>query len=346
MDINKYLNEIYPKQIEYLGTDKIINKIEPLVSVFVTTYQHESFIRQCLDGILMQKVNFSFEILLGEDESSDGTRGICKEYADKYPDKIRLFLRNRKESVLYDEKGRFIIMNSKLLRICSRGRYTAICEGDDFWLDDQKLQRQVDFLEANPDYGLVHTDIEYIDEFSNIIPPPEGLHKGIRDRIFDGYIFDYYLNNPGFILTASCMYRSELLKNLGTNEWFVFDHWFFLEISRKSKIFFIPEKLTAYRRNPNSLMISAHSFITDRTYYVLLDQIFRFYGKNTQTLGYYLHNKKVEQEILKCYIELLKKAMKGKLEDKNKILAILLRNIDFIIKLPVYVIKNFFVKIF
>ena len=71
-----------------------------LVSVVVVTYQHEKYIRECLDGILQQKTNFPFEIIIGEDQSSDGTREICKEYADKYPEKIRLFLHSR-ENVIY-----------------------------------------------------------------------------------------------------------------------------------------------------------------------------------------------------------------------------------------------------
>lgn len=125
----------------------------PLVSVCVVTYQHKDFIRNCLDGILMQQTNFPFEIILGEDESTDGTREICQAYAEKYPDKIRLFLRSRKDVIYINQHatGRFnFIENLK----SARGKYIALCEGDDYWTDDNKLQKQVDFLEAYPNYSL------------------------------------------------------------------------------------------------------------------------------------------------------------------------------------------------
>jgi glycosyltransferase involved in cell wall biosynthesis len=91
-------------QREYLGNKKPINMITPLVSVTVTAYQHVNYIKECLDGIIMQKTNFDFEIIVGEDESTDGTRELCIEYAEKYPDKIRLFLRDRKLSQYYENE--------------------------------------------------------------------------------------------------------------------------------------------------------------------------------------------------------------------------------------------------
>jgi len=146
----------FAAQIEYLGDNKPVNKTIPLVSVNVTTYQHAHFIARCLDGILMQETGFPFEILVGEDESTDGTREICIAYAEKHPDKIRLFLRDRKESQFYDDKGTFLTrFNGRWLRLADRGKYIAICEGDDYWTDPEKLQRQVDFLESHPDYVAV-----------------------------------------------------------------------------------------------------------------------------------------------------------------------------------------------
>src|SRR5689334_382568 len=88
--------------MEYLGVDKIVNKAKPLVSAIVLTYQHAPYISQCLESILMQQTNFPFEIIVGEDESSDGTREICEKFAENYPDKIRLFLRSRKDVIYYN----------------------------------------------------------------------------------------------------------------------------------------------------------------------------------------------------------------------------------------------------
>jgi glycosyltransferase involved in cell wall biosynthesis len=129
---------------------------KPLVSISVVTYNQESYIEECLDGILMQQTTFPFEIILGEDESSDGTRDICQAYAEKYPDKIKLFLRSRKD-VIYingNATGRFNMIEN--LKACT-GRYIALCEGDDYWTDPLKLQKQVDFMEGNPEYTMVFT---------------------------------------------------------------------------------------------------------------------------------------------------------------------------------------------
>lgn len=127
----------------------------PLVSVIVSTYNHEKFISECLDGILMQQTSFPFEIILGEDESSDGTREICKSYADKYPEQIKLFLRSRKD-VIYingNPTGRYNFIEN--LKACN-GKYIALLDGDDYWSDRLKLQKQVDLLEVNPQLIACH----------------------------------------------------------------------------------------------------------------------------------------------------------------------------------------------
>ncbi len=125
----------------------------PLVSICIQTYNQKDYIQECLDGILMQKTNFSYEIILGEDESNDGTREICIEYAAKFPDIIKLHLRSRKDVIYINDRptGRFnFVENLKI----AKGKYIALCEGDDYWTDLLKLQKQVDFLEANLDYSI------------------------------------------------------------------------------------------------------------------------------------------------------------------------------------------------
>jgi glycosyltransferase involved in cell wall biosynthesis len=140
---------------EYLDSSKPVNLIQPIVSVSVPTYQHVSFIKQCLDSVLMQKTSFPFEIIIGEDGSIDGTREICIDYANAYPEKIRLFLRNRKTSQLYDKNGNFLArFNGRWNRMSARGKYLAWCEGDDYWTDPNKLQKQVDYLESHPEYSF------------------------------------------------------------------------------------------------------------------------------------------------------------------------------------------------
>jgi glycosyltransferase involved in cell wall biosynthesis len=136
----------------------------PLVSVCVQTYQHIAYIKDCLDGILRQQTDFPFEILLGEDQSTDGTRQICIEYAQKYPDKIKLFLHHRENNIKINDRftGRF---NFLFNLFSSRGKYIAMCEGDDYWTDPLKLQKQVREMEANFDINICsHPSIKIDDK--------------------------------------------------------------------------------------------------------------------------------------------------------------------------------------
>ena len=111
-----------------------------MVSITVLTYNHEKYIKQALDSIIMQKVNFKYEIVVGDDCSQDDTQNILNSYAQKFPDKFVLLLRDHNigaNNNSFDVK-----------RHC-RGKYIAILEGDDFWIDEDKLQIQLDFLETH-----------------------------------------------------------------------------------------------------------------------------------------------------------------------------------------------------
>jgi len=144
--------------VEYLGDYKPINYTLPLVSVCTVTYQHAAYISECLDGILSQETKFRIEILVGEDESSDGTREICIAYADKFPDRIRLFLNKREDVIFINGRptGRSNFLN---LLTQARGKYIAICPGDDYWIDPDKLQKQVDFLEQHEEYSFIFHNV-------------------------------------------------------------------------------------------------------------------------------------------------------------------------------------------
>lgn len=125
------------------------------VSACIIAYNHENYIIDCLEGALSQKVNFDYEIVIGEDKSTDATLKICEEYVSRYPDKIRLI----KRDVNLGMMGNW----TDTIKSC-QGKYIAICEGDDYWTDPLKLQKQVDFLEVNPDYTFcVHRYKLYIE---------------------------------------------------------------------------------------------------------------------------------------------------------------------------------------
>ncbi len=119
------------------------------VSVCMISYNHEQYIAQAIESILMQQTKFDFELVIGEDCSTDNTREICVAYQNNYPDKIRLLL---PEKNLGMHKNFFETLQA------ARGEYIAFCEGDDYWIDPLKLQKQVDFLDANPDCAFCFTN--------------------------------------------------------------------------------------------------------------------------------------------------------------------------------------------
>lgn len=116
-----------------------------MVSVCMITYNHEKYIRQAIEGVLMQKINFSVELIIGEDCSTDATREICLEYKNKFPNVIKLLLPSHN---LGAHENFFQTLSN------SSGKYIALCEGDDYWTDPYKLQKQVNFLEKNPAFSL------------------------------------------------------------------------------------------------------------------------------------------------------------------------------------------------
>lgn len=126
------------------------------VSACIITYNQEDYITECLESALSQIVDFEYEIVIGEDKSTDGTLEICKKFALKYPNKVRLIEREKNLGMA----GNW--MNT--MSSCS-GKYIAICEGDDYWTDPLKLQKQVDFLEENPGYVITYGKIQPFNEY-------------------------------------------------------------------------------------------------------------------------------------------------------------------------------------
>ena len=166
----------------------------PMVSVALVTYKHEAYIREALDSILMQRVNFSYEIVAGDDCSPDGTQDILREYADRHPGRFVLLLR---------EKNLGATANSYDIKCHCTGRYIAQLEGDDFWTDPDKLQKQVDFLEAHPEYiGTAHMH-NVVDENSCPIKEIDGYCEPGRFTMKD-YLVEG--NLPG--QTATLVYRN------------------------------------------------------------------------------------------------------------------------------------------
>lgn len=212
-----------------------------MVTVRTITYNHEPYLRDCLNGIVMQKTNFRFEAVVHDDCSTDHTADIIREYAAKYPDIIKPIYETENQY----SKGKDSLMGKKMDAL-THGKYIAICEGDDYWTDPNKLQMQVDFLEAHPDYGLVHTGSKrYIQ----------------KEKVFrEGFAADTDFNrllNANTINTLTVMYRRELFVDYiidipDRSGWLMGDYPLWLYISHKSKIEFMPQITGVYRVLENS----------------------------------------------------------------------------------------------
>ena len=229
-------------------SDPAVLSKTPLVSAEMITYNHELYIAQAIEGVLMQKTDFPIELIIGEDCSTDRTHEIVLEYQKKHPDIIR---------VVTSEHNVGMIKNSLRTNKACRGKYIAFCESDDYWIDPYKLQKQVDFLEANADYGMVHTDCDELYQSSGkmIKNRNKKLKKNYGNCInpFWGILTGDYS-----IFTCTVMVRKSLvMKSIATD---IFNNpdnlqgdlpmW--LEIANKFKLQYISDSTAVYRKNLNS----------------------------------------------------------------------------------------------
>ncbi|MDR9410968.1 MAG: glycosyltransferase, partial [Balneolaceae bacterium] len=248
--VKQKFEERFNPNEEFLELDKTVNHKEPLVSVCVPAYQHEQYIAECLESILSQRTNFAYEVLIGEDDSNDRTREICKEYARKHTDKIRLFLRDRNTSQLYDETGELLYrFNVRWLRKSARGKYVAFCEGDDYWTNENKLQKQVDFLETHPDYSMSFHNAEVIytskvdtHAFSSI---EEGEYTGLQ--IYETHL----VPTASVVFVADCMNNKDYIFNAN---FFFGDLVLFLTLAECGKLWYFNEMWSVYRKHEGGMM--------------------------------------------------------------------------------------------
>ncbi len=211
-----------------------------LVSIVCITYNHEPYLRQTLDGFLMQEATFPVEIILAEDCSTDGTRMICEEYAAKYPDQFRY---------IWSETNVGCVENERRAISAARGKYFAFCEGDDYWTDPLKLQKQVDFMENHPDVGLCYTNYNVYYEDNALLELAKfqnGMHRSQN--------FEDHLLTRGYIAPMTWMCRRDvyykLIQHIGIHT----DGSFALalEFYHFSNVAYIDEVTATYRVHENS----------------------------------------------------------------------------------------------
>lgn len=167
----------------------------PILSIYVATYNHEQYIVQALDSILMQETKYSYEVLVGEDCSTDNTRAVLKAYEQQHPGRFTIFYRDH-------NMHREPVRNGMDLKLRCRGKYIIALEGDDYWTDPHKIEKQIDFLESHPEYIAVSHNCMVVDHESR---PKDEMYPECKEET---YTFHHYVSDilPGQLTTV--MYRN------------------------------------------------------------------------------------------------------------------------------------------
>lgn len=230
------------------GAQIMSNNI-PAVTICCIAFKHENYIRECLDGFIMQKTDFPFEVIVHDDASPDKTADIIREYEEKYPDIIKPIYQTENQY----SRGVNPLWSHVLPQ--ARGKYLAICEGDDFWCDPNKLQMQYDFMEANPDYSLCMHGRYILDSFKKqYIPDPI-----IKKFPEDGKTFahrtacgEYFFFTQTMFIRKSCFDSkfNDVLRDSANAP--MSDLQVAFHMALVGNIKYLPQRMAVYRRAPGS----------------------------------------------------------------------------------------------
>ena len=213
-----------------------------LVAIHCLVYNHEPYLRQCLDGFVMQKTNFRFVAIVHDDVSTDGSAAIIREYEEKYPDNIK---------PIYETENQWHKADGSLGRIMSAAidatgaKYVAMCEGDDYWTDPNKLQKQVDFLESHPDYSMCCHGADVLNQTSNTIGC--GCEKMETREYFPSDAFPTWQ-----IPTASIVYRRDVVEKfqlVREGDFFAGDVVLILICMHVGRVWGFADHMSVYRMN-------------------------------------------------------------------------------------------------
>ncbi len=247
------------------------------VDVVVLSYNHVLFIERCISSIVSQETDYAINILIADDCSTDGTAELVKSLMGKYKN---LYLIQQERNVGSIENARNVISQCQ-------SPYLAFCEGDDFWIDEKKIQIQLDYLKANPEYGMVHGDVVYFDNNKGQMSESVNHSKGISFP--SGYIFNEYLvSDKLFIYTASVAVRRELFVLCSDYNLFKERNWLaqdlptWLAIAQQTKIGYLDKVLSAYRLSDESASRSRSPEYTHIFHQSIFDVRFYFWNKYSQ----------------------------------------------------------------
>ena len=244
----------------------------PFLSICIITYNHNKYIAQAIESFLHQKTTFPFEIVIGEDFSIDNTRDICLRYAEK-DDRIRVLPRTSNLGMLENFKQTFLACN---------GKYVAFCEGDDYWTDNDKLQKQVDILEKSPEFSFCFHKGYELDDIDQ---------RSREDVNFEKQIYNFrdFAQLGCFIKTMSVVMKRNLIDpDVMNKDWYYqlsgTDHLFFLLLINKGNAFAINEYMGVYRLHEGGVWSGISNI---QRLYKLEKDVF-FYKKN---LNFNFHQK-------------------------------------------------------
>jgi glycosyltransferase involved in cell wall biosynthesis len=216
----------------------MINEDLPLVSILCITFNHEKYIAQAIEGFLIQKTNFKFEIIIHDDASTDKNVEIIKLYQAKNPKLFKCIFQTENQ---YSKKDGSL---ENAIFSAPNGKYIAFCEGDDYWVDPYKLQKQVDFLEANFEYGLVVTDFNILDQPTGKIE--ESLFKNQPTKFPIYTNFEDFLLAAGYMAPCTWVCRKEFIPVQSKSHVDGSFAWL-LDVYVKAKVGFISDTTTVYR---------------------------------------------------------------------------------------------------
>lgn len=245
--------------------------MQALVSICCPTYNHSKYIRQCLDGFLSQKTTFPFEILIFDDASQDNNQEIIKEYASKH-DNIITFLQS--ENQWNQQKPGFF----SCLLPHSKARYIALCEGDDYWTDPLKLQKQIDFLEQHPEYAICFHPVKILDN--------NALVADFITQLPDNYESAETLALKGnYIHTPSVVFRN-LVHEVPKATWSspIGDYIIYMLIARHGKIKQLPDSMAVYRVHQNGVHSTIPQSKKYEKWFLMLSYLIPEFDGNYQQL--------------------------------------------------------------
>lgn len=228
-----------------------MSEVKPLVAIHCLVYNHAPYLRDCLEGFVMQQTNFPFVAIVHDDASTDGSAAIIREYEEKYPD---IFKPIYEKENLY-QSGSFTVINEVMNTAieATGAKYVAMCEGDDYWTDPLKLQKQVDFMEVNPEYSMCFHAAEIKNETTTRIIT---TCQNIEEK-------EYFTNDifPGWVVpTASVVYRRSMVDSfppLKNAHWIKYgDIVLFLKCTHVGRVWGMKNQMSVYRMTSNGAVVS------------------------------------------------------------------------------------------